>query len=64
MKRCWCPCGCGCEEPVMQIDKDGLCPCCKEGNHEIPPSNLVDLPGLLAMYESCVIQLKKYIKEQ
>ncbi len=37
MRRCTCPCDCGCEEPHFLIADSGQCPDCDEDNHEFPP---------------------------
>ena len=59
---CWCPCNCGC--PTKDLNDDGLCQDCVEGNHEVPPDGVCpSLEDLLKMHESCVVHFKQVLKD-
>lgn len=60
---CWCPCNCGCNED--DLESDGLCLDCKEGNHETPPQGVSpSLENLIRLHESILAQYREILKSR
>lgn len=57
LRRCDCPCCCGCQ--LIATSFENLCEDCQEGNHELPPRNIVEfelplLKELIRNYEQAL----------
>jgi hypothetical protein len=65
-EKCWCPCRCGCRADQGELESDGLCLSCKQGNHEVPPEEGVTwgVPELLALHRSIVKQYEIVLAER
>ncbi len=65
LRTCWCPCDCACSEPREALNDRGLCLCCAEGRHEIPPEGATpSVEDLLTQHRSITAHFEQVLAER